>query len=267
MKSFRFYIKIYHRYFSQSLKRHLVYRSDFLVQITFALSTQIASLIFVLTIFEHIPNLNGWSFAEVLFIYGFAQTAMALFSFFFENLTTLGRNYILDGQLDRVLLRPLNPLFQIIAEWIDFGSLSTLGMGVGALGYACTLLDFSWSITMWCLLGLLIFCASLLLAGLVLILVSFTFWIKDSTGAIIWPLMILRDFAKYPITIYSPALQVLLSWIFPIAFTSFYPASLFLQKETYHLHAYLTPVMTLVVWAVGYSIWRVGQLKYESAGT
>ncbi|HIE29259.1 TPA: ABC transporter permease, partial [Candidatus Poribacteria bacterium] len=171
MKQVRFYIKIYIRYFSQSLKRRLAYRSDFLIQIIFALSTQVASLVFVLTIFEHIPDLNGWSFAEILFIYGFAQTAMALFSFFFGNLISLGRYYILNGQLDRVLLRPLHPLFQILVERLDFGALSTLGMGLGALGYACALLNLSWSITTWFLLVSLLFCAALLFAGLVFILV------------------------------------------------------------------------------------------------
>lgn len=267
MNQVHFYTKIYFRFLAQSLKTRLTYRSDFVIQISFALFTQIASLVFVLAIFEHIPNLNGWSFSEILFIYGFAQTSMALFSLFFGNLVRLGRDYILDGQLDRVLLRPLFPLFQILMDRLDFGSLSTLGMGGAALGYAYIFLNLSWSITMWGLFAVLLFSAALLFAGLVFILVSFTFWVKDSTGAIAWPLMILRDFAKYPITIYSPALQVLLSWIFPIAFTSFYPAALFLKKEAYYFHAYLTPVIALIMWAVGYSIWRIGLMRYESTGT
>lgn len=262
-----FYGKIYFRYLGQYLKGRFAYRLDVLIQMMFALSTQIASLIFILTIFSHIPDINGWSYGEILFIYGFAQTSIALFSMFFSNLTRLGRFYILDGNLDRILIRPLLPLFQIIIARLNIGSLSTLAMGVGALLYASAKLNLSLSFLQFFLLVGLIFSATLTFAGMVFILVSLTFWVKDPTGAIAWPLMTVRDFAKYPITIYSPALQVLLSWILPLAFTSFYPATLFLGRKDYILYAYLTPVIALLTWGIGTFVWNLGLRKYESSGS
>ena len=262
-----FYGKIYLRYFGQYFKGKLAYRSDILIQMVFALSTQITSLVFILIIFNHIPDINGWRYGEILFIYGFAQTSIALFSMFFSNLIQLGRFYILDGNFDRVLLRPLPPLFQIIIERLDIGSFSTLAMGIGALLYAATKLNMSLSVVECLIFFGLVLSATLIFAGLVLILVSLTFWIKDPTGALAWPLMTVREFTKYPITIYSPALQVFLSWILPLAFTSFYPATLFLGRQDYVVYVYLTPVIALLVWGIGILVWRLGLRRYESSGS
>lgn len=91
--------------------------------------------------------------------------------------------------------------------------------------------------------------------------------IKDPTGALAWPLMTVREFAKYPITIYSPALQVFLSWILPLAFTSFYPATLFLDRQDYIPYAYLTPVIALLTWGMGTLVWNLGLRRYESSGS
>lgn len=113
----------------------------------------------------------------------------------------------------------------------------------------------------------LVLSATLIFTGLVLILVSLTFWIKDPTGALAWPLMTVREFAKYPITIYSPALQVFLSWILPLAFTSFYPATLFLDRQDYILYAYLTPIIALLTWGMGTLVWNLGLRRYESSGS
>ncbi|MDE0686448.1 MAG: ABC-2 family transporter protein [Candidatus Poribacteria bacterium] len=238
-----------------------------MIQIVSALSAQIGTLIFVLTIFNHIPDINGWSYGEILFIYGFSQTSMALFSMFFSNLINLGRLYILDGNLDRVLLRPLPPLLQIIIERLDIGSFSTLALGFGALSYAAVKLNLSFSYHLLFFFVVLIFSAVLILGGVVLILVSLTFWVKDPTGAIAWPLMTIRDFAKYPITIYSAPLQVFLSWILPLAFTSFYPATLFLERTDYIFHVRMTPLIALLTWGIGLFIWKRGLQRYESAGS
>ena len=262
-----FYQKIYFRYLGQYLKSRLDYRTDLLIQIISALSAQIGSLIFVMTIFNHVPDLNGWNYGEILFIYGFSQTSMGLFSMFFSNLISLGRFYILDGNLDRVLLRPLPPLFQIVTERLDIGSLSTLTMGVGALSYAAVKLNLPFSYHLLLFFIVLIISATLIFAASVLTLVSLTFWIKDPTGAIVWPLMTIRDFAKYPITIYSPVLQVVLSWILPLAFTSFYPATLFLQRTDYILHARMTPVTSIITCGIGLFVWKKGLQKYESTGS
>ena len=83
---------------------------------------------------------------------------------------------------DRVLLRPLPPLFQIIIERLDIGSFSTLAMGVGTLLYAAAKLNMSLSAFECLIFFGLVLSATLIFAGLVLILVSLTFWIKDPTG-------------------------------------------------------------------------------------
>ncbi|WP_210364160.1 ABC-2 family transporter protein [Bacillus sp. REN3] len=66
-------------------------------------------------LFGH-EQINGWTFNEILFIYGIAATGRSIHQIFFDNLWTLGWQYIHPGKLDSLLIRPVNPLFHVEAD-------------------------------------------------------------------------------------------------------------------------------------------------------
>ncbi len=71
----------------------------------------------VLTVlFSKIDALKGWSFEQVLFIYGFSMLPLGLFNLVSVNLYRFSESYIVEGNFDRVLLRPLNPLAQVMCS-------------------------------------------------------------------------------------------------------------------------------------------------------
>src|SRR5690625_6020653 len=61
----------------------------------------------------------------MVFLYGFVSLARALWNFFLFNTINIG-SYIKSGQLDLILIRPVNPLFQLISEKMDFESIGEL---------------------------------------------------------------------------------------------------------------------------------------------
>src|SRR4051812_42730515 len=97
----------------------MIHQADFWTGLIADLSLQGVNLLFIAVIFQKVPTLNGWRRDEVLFIYGLAIMAYSLFHAFFSGIYYLGNNYIVEGNLDRVLLRPLDPLFQIYSERVD----------------------------------------------------------------------------------------------------------------------------------------------------
>jgi hypothetical protein len=67
-------------YFAQFLKMRMAYRADFLVDLAanlFAIGIQLATLT---VLFSKVPSLRGWSFEQVLFIYGFSLLPLGLFN-------------------------------------------------------------------------------------------------------------------------------------------------------------------------------------------
>jgi ABC-2 type transport system permease protein len=91
------------------------------------------------------------------------------------------------------------------------------------------------------------------------------FWIVDSIpvmGAVFENYL----FAHYPLTIFPKAVQVMLTWVIPYAFASFYPASFLLGRDIGPL-VWLSPLVAAGLLALGYRLWLVGLNHYESTGS
>lgn len=129
------YIKLFLQYASQYIKTKLEYRGDFIVGLLSDLSLQAVNLIFILVVFGHTQALKGWSREEVIFIYGFFLVPFAIFSAFF-NIWDFNDRYIIKGEMDRILTRPIHSLFQIILERMELESLIGAITGMIVMGYA-----------------------------------------------------------------------------------------------------------------------------------
>ena len=125
-------------YFTQYLKVRVSYRGDFFISVATSLAATIFALGFVLVLFHKVPQLADWSFKEVLFLYGFSLIPFGLFNILSLNLYDFGNKYIIEGKFDRVLMRPVSSLFQVLFETFRIESFQEVstgcidGMGVGA---------------------------------------------------------------------------------------------------------------------------------------
>ncbi len=260
------YLDIFLGYFAQFTKARLSYRADFLVGMAADLLSQLTSLAFLLIVFTQIPQLRGWSLDELVFIYGFFLIPYGLFNVFFSGLWSIGGYYIVDGHLDRVLLRPASGLLQILMESVDPESLNGVITGSAMVIYAAQKLHLVLSAPRLLLLGLLILGAVFVYAGLFLALSCASFWFEDRVG-LLPPFYNLIDFGKYPTSIYSRSIRAVITWLIPYAFVAFYPSAMLLRGGEFTLYGLLTPVVGAAFTALGYLLWRRGLRRYQSTGT
>ena len=254
-------------YLAQFIKTRLEYKADFLLGLFTGSMFHVITLIFIDVLFnDQVTSLNGWSRAEVFFIYGFSVLPLNLFFAFFSNLYMVGDQYIIEGQLDRVLLRPLNSLFQILLEKVRIESLFGTVIGVAILYYASTQMRIDWSMGDLLILVGLVFCGLFIYAGVFTALAAVSFWWPDRMG-LIPPVYNLIAFGKYPVTIYHPFLQFLLMWIIPFAFVAFFPSTQFLGRESFQHFVILTPLVSVSTLLVGILVWNLGIKRYESTGS
>jgi ABC-2 type transport system permease protein len=73
-------------------------------------------------------------------------------------------------------------------------------------------------------------------------------------------------FAQYPLTIYPRAINIVLTWLIPYGFTSFYPATYLLGRDS-SLVVWLGPVVAAVLLVLGYQFWRFGLRHYAGTGS
>jgi len=250
----------------QYWKKLMEYRADFLIGLLGFFLFQATGIAFLYLVFQRIPSLNGWSFEQVLFIYGFAQIPRGLDHLLTDNLWMLSNRIIANGEFDRYLLRPANPLFQLIAEVFQPDALGELIVGFGLVIYAALGLGLSFGVLEILIFTALIITGTVIYTSIKLVFASMAFWLKK-TQSILFLVYTLGDFAKYPIGIYHPVIRVLISAIIPFAFTAYYPAAWFLGQETLLLALGGSALAAVLIFTLGYTVWNKGISAYESSGS
>jgi ABC-2 type transport system permease protein len=259
-------MQLYWAYLANSVKSRLSYREDFWAGFFANLMVQLIGVLFVTALFSKIPVIKGWGRYEVFFIYGFSQISFGLFFVLFSNLLELSERYIIEGNFDRLLLRPLGSFFQVITERVHLEESPTVILGLVMAVWAAGKMHLHLSGWEIALAGLLLACASLVYLGIFTMLVSLTFWFKDR-GSLVSVMLNLSSFSKYPTPVFGPEIRLLLSWIIPFAFTAFYPAARFLGRAEFSGLALATPLVALGLMSAAIWVWQRGVRAYEGTGS
>ncbi|WP_409253191.1 ABC transporter permease [Bacillus sp. SCS-153A] len=259
-----FYLSMFFRYVSQYMKTRLQYRTDLVVEILSDLLFQGVNLVFILVVFGHTQLLSGWNRDEIIFIYGFFLVPFALFSTFF-NIWDFNERYIVKGEMDRILTRPIHSLFQVILERMELESLFGLLTGLFIMFYAGNNLGLSIGWVDPILFVLFVTGGALVYAGIFISLASIGFWSDAKTS--IMPMMYnIGNYGRYPVDIYNSVIRFVLTWILPFAFVGVYPAAYFLGKEEWYIFSYLTPLIGAFFFGLSIFLWNEGVKRYRGAG-
>ena len=214
-------------------------------------------------IFKQLDQLAGWTYQQVLFMYGMAAIPNGMVEFFLDGMWSIAGEYVSRGDLDRLLTRPMNPLLSIIAAHMEPHGAGSMLFGFVVCIVTC--MQMQLDITIWKVLFFIIAIISgtLIYFAINLFTATLSFWIVDVTSTMVLVHHV-NSFSKYPITIYNRAIQIVLTCIIPFAFTSYYPAAVILQKKVWL--GLLTPVVSVVLIFIAYQFWRFGLKHYNSAG-
>ena len=262
----RRYLRLLVQYFIQYAKVRLAYKGDFLISIVTTLIGTAFGIAVVVLLFQRAPVIAGWRFHEILFLYGFGLIPLSLFNVFSINLYYFGEAYIVEGKFDRVLLRPVHSLFQVMSEQFRLESLGDAAIGLGIVLYTMEKLGLNYDVWDWLLLCGAAVCGLLIYLAVFLILTSIAFWVEDRVG-IIPPIYNMLAFGRYPLNIYSPFIQFLLSWVIPFGFASFYPSTVLLGRTDYASYLLFLPVVTIGFTTAAILLWNRGVNNYSSTGT
>lgn len=240
-------------------------RVDFFVGFLAFFLIQFGGLAFIALVFQQIPSLLGFGFYELLFIYGFANIPRGLDHMFTDYLWLLAGQVVVSGEFDRYLLRPLPPLFQIIAQRFQPDGIGEVAIGIALVGYAGLKLGLRWDIIRFGTFILMVLLAALIYTCIKLILASLAFWLKRSQS-ILFLFYSTSEFAKYPLEIYHKAIRTTMTFIIPFALTAYVPAAYFLDRISGQEALIKMGFMASVLLFFGLWLFKRGSSIYESVG-
>ncbi len=260
------HLRLFLLYFAQYAKTRMAYKADFFIAVLSSMSATVLGFGFVLVLFSKIPKLQDWSFYEVLFLYGFSLVPLGFFNVISWNLYEFGDIYIIQGRFDRILLRPVDTLFQILFEKFRLESLQEVVTGTVIVALCSERLGLAWRVTDYFWFVLMVGCGAMIYISVFLILTAVSFWFEDRVG-IVPPVFNMLIFGRYPLTIYNVFIQFMLSWIIPFAFASFYPTTHFLRRQAFAPYVRLVPVVALAFMLLARVVWDRGVRNYSSTGS
>ena len=246
-----------------NIKGIMIYDLDYILGIVAMAIKCAVNFCMLLLLFELTDNINGWTFEQMLFLYGMSTFSYALWHCLFIDIITIP-TYIQSGEFDRFLLKPLSPLFQIMMETFDEDGWGELIFGFAILTISLVKLDFNniyiLLIPLFCLSGCLIFAAISILSSSV---AFYTVGNIDLTDNV----MDFKEFAKYPLSIFGPVIRIVFTVIIPIGFIAYYPGMLFMDDSyRWGIIPFLSLPVSIVFMVFASWWWHRSLRKYDSSG-
>lgn len=248
--------------FSLSLRRALTYRTNLFFDALLALVELAASIATIGIIFSRTGLLAGWSAGQMLVLTGtYALITGIRATFLDPSLADLSQQ-IRDGRLDTYLLRPASTV--LLATSARHAPLalvqSILGIGVVILGLReLAIVPSLQAVAGWVLLTLV----GLLISWATSVgLASLAFWAPRLSLGVLhgaaWEL------GRYPVDIYTRWLRRLLTFAFPVAAITTWPAKTLTQG------AELRTLATALILGATFTaattlLWRQGTRHYTGA--
>jgi len=213
-------------------------------------------------------QLAGWTSDQLRFVLGFSLVTVGLFHCLCGNLYQLSNTYIINGNLDRVLLRPYPSFLQICFDRIAIEDLSGVVLGGAVMWYAARHLpDAHFGPLQLLMLLVMLISAFAVVVAVFMAFAATGFWFEDRVG-MVPPVYNLMEFGRWPTSIYHSALRGLITFCIPFAFVAFYPASMFTGNQSVPLfYPLMTPVVACLALAVSTQLWKHGIRRYGSAGS
>jgi ABC-2 type transport system permease protein len=170
----------------------------------------------------------GWTFYEVLLIQSIFTLSLGFACVLFSNVLWATMQHIREGRFEVVLLRPVNPLFFLIATNFDTGSFGLLIGGGIMFGIAVAHTGVV-SLAVIPQFLLLFFAGFAVMTSFQLIMAATSFkWVGNSRLPDI--LDSILTFGKTPVSIFPQTVKTITTFIIPVGMIGFYPASALLGR-------------------------------------
>ena len=247
--------------FIAKMKMLSIYRSDFILGIISSLIKATIGILFIDIIFFNFNDLAGVDKSLVQCIYFSILIVQSLMNLFFLGLIDFSGIYIRGGELEPILLKPVNKMAYIIIDNIDIREIPNLLINIMLyiISICSTTVDIWGIITL--ILGPIIALGTLV--SMVLFIDCFSFRFRDTLMAAKFAVS-LSDLCRYPLNIYRKEIQYLFSIFLPLGAMQLFNIKV-ITNAPLCLAISIGAMTTLLIMAI--SLFLYSFKWYESVGS
>lgn len=260
------YIRIYWAFLKYSLMVATRYRMNFFIEIFVEFGYAIGRFLFLIILFKVVNNIAGWTLEEMILLSGInmISTNFLLGITIIENLREIPEK-IKNGEIDLVLLKPMNSMFMLTLGRPYFTSFISTLAGVAITIYAATILDtifdpwhFLISCTIFVLGTIIAYCILVMFASL-------AFIFTNATTLIHIPEVFIFYYKNNPHQIFTGIFKYIFWLILPVVFMTSIPAEAYINGLDLKI-LFVEIVLTVIFIFLTKRMWTYMIRHYSSAG-
>jgi len=260
------YFSIWKAFFRNTLSRDMEFKMNFIFEIFIDAIYYFSLFFFFSIIFQFTQSLGEFNQEAVIIFLITLYISDSLYIFFLGGNVFNVNTAVKQGDLDFILLKPLNSQFFISCRYVNAHAL------ISIIILSLLLIKFTYSYhgDTFILINYLFFDMSLILGVLIFysvefIIASLVFWLRNFSYAG-WLAGELIKYSRRPDSIYKNFFRKTLFTIFPMAMISSVPARFLIFGPNIKLFILQIIVTVTFLW-ITTVIWKRGLLRYESASS
>lgn len=258
-------MKLYFKSLSLHLKSEMEYRLSFIFSFLSQIIVFFSYYFIIIALFTKFDNIKGFTMYEVLLCFSIIQ-----FGFSFNEVFARGidkfEDLIIQGNFDRLLLRPKNILLQVLCSNSDFIKVSRLIQALIVMIIA--LINLHIKLTLIKLITLILMLVSSILIFFSIFVLAASYCFITVQGLEVRNVFTDggKQMAQYPIGVFNKGFLYFFTFIIPYGFVNYYPLLYFIGKKDNILYAF-SPLIVLIYLIPCILIFNLGVKKYSSTGS
>ena len=259
------YFSIWKAFFRNTLSRDMEFKLNFIFEIFIDAVYYFSLFFFFKIIFQFTNSLGEFNQDAVIIFLITLYLADSLYVFFLGGNVFNINNAVKQGDLDFILLKPINSQFFISCRYVNTYAIISFVI----LFLLIVKLTYSYH-GLFIIINHLFFIVSLILGMFIFysfefIIASLVFWFRNFSYAG-WLAGELTKYSRRPDSIYKNLFRKTLFTIFPMAMISSVPSRFLIFGADIKLLFWQLFITSIFLW-ITTIVWKRGLIKYESASS
>lgn len=238
------------------------YRMNFFLNTVIMLIGDILFPLITLLIYGSGAGFQGWTLYQVLLIQSVFTMSMAIADMTFHGILWATMGAVREGNFEMILLMPVDTMFLLMARTFSIDAIGLLIGGLTIFIVALTHVAVP-TLIMWLQFLALFLIGLLVMMGIALMMAATSFkWVGNSRIPEIFDSV--RNFGKYPQTIFPKAVVMIVSYVFPVMMIGFFPAAALLGQGK--ITMFLAVIPCFLFLTLGIVLYRSMIRLYQGVG-
>jgi len=218
-------------------------------------------------LFERFGQIKGWQFFEVALCFAVIHMAFAISECFargFDSFSSL----VVNGDFDRILVRPQSTFIQVLGSKFEFTRFGRLLQSGFVLVWALSNLPIEWGLIKGMTLLFMVASGVLIFTGIYMLAATMCFWTIQGLEVANIFTDGGREMAQYPLNIYHKWVARFFTYVIPFGTVNYLPLQFILGKSDGNEYTYmLIPLLGCLFILPCFFVWQFGVKHYRSTGS